>query len=109
MTMSTSTLWMVILAGGLGTFMARYSFFWLSGRKSLPEKWIQILRFVPPAVLTALIVPGVVMPGIESDNPLLNPRVIAALAASVMAWKTKKVAATFIVGMGTLLVLKNWL
>ncbi|WP_281648417.1 AzlD domain-containing protein [Parendozoicomonas sp. Alg238-R29] len=104
--MSLPTLWFVILAGSLGTFLARYSFFWLSGRKALPEEWIRILRFVPPAVLAALIVPGVIAPGLETENPLFNPRIIAALIAITIAWKSKNVMATFAFGMGALWLLQ---
>ncbi len=104
--MSTMTVWLVILIGGLGTFLSRYSFFWLSDHKSLSEEWIRVLRFVPPAVLGALIVPGVIVPSLESGNILLNPRVLAALTSTLVAWKTKNVMTTFAAGMGSLWLLQ---
>ena len=105
--MSNETVWLVMLVGGAGTFFARYSFFWLSGRRQLSEKWGQVLRFVPPAVLAALIAPGIVMPGIESGEGLLNPRFLAALIAIVVAWKTRGVMMTFVVGMVSLWLLQG--
>lgn len=104
--MNTTTVWFVILAGGLGTFLARYSFFWLSDRKTLPEEWIRVLRFVPPAVLGALVVPGVIMPVVEAGESLLSPRVIAAVIAVLVSWKSKNVMITFAVGMISLWLLQ---
>ncbi len=97
--MNPANVWFVMIAGGLGTFLCRYSFFWLSGKKDLPEKWVSILRYVPPAVLAALIVPGIVIPGIEAGYPVWNPRVLAALVATLVAWRTRGVTLTFILGM----------
>ena len=104
--MNISTMWLVILAGGTGTFLCRYSFFWLAGRKTLPSEWIKVLRFVPPAVLAALIVPSVVVPGLENGDSFINPRTLAALIATFVAWKTKGVMSTFIAGMGSLWALQ---
>ncbi|MTI14067.1 AzlD domain-containing protein [Sansalvadorimonas verongulae] len=105
--MSTATMWLVIFAGGLGTFLARYSFFWLSDRKALPKEWVRVLRFVPPGVLGALIIPGVVVPSLHSGNVLLNPRVLAALISILVAWRTKNVMITFAAGMGSLWLLQS--
>ena len=107
--MTTEQIWLVLLAGGAGTFLARYSFFWLSGKRKLSAKWAEILRFVPPAVMSALIVPGVVLPGLESGEGLLTPRVIAALIATGIAWITRGVIATFTVGMTSLWLLQYFM
>ena len=104
--MTTESIWMIMLLGGAGTFLSRYSFFWLSGKRQLSEKWGRILRFVPPAVLAALIAPMVVMPGFEAGDGLMNPRFMAGVIAIIVAWKAKGVMTTFVVGMASLWLLQ---
>jgi branched-subunit amino acid transport protein len=59
------------------------------------------LRFVPPAVLMAIIFPELLM----RDNHFMpaNPRLLAGLLAAGVAWRTKNVILTIIVGMAILL------
>ena len=100
--MSNQMIGVVMLTGGLVTFLSRCSFFWLSGKKKLSAKWAEMLQFVPPAVLSALIIPSVVLPGLESGEGFITPRVIAAIVAAGITWKTRSVLATFVLGMLTL-------
>jgi branched-subunit amino acid transport protein len=46
----------------LVTFAIRYTMFALSGRLELPRQLVKALRYVPPAVLTAIIVLAVLIP-----------------------------------------------
>ena len=50
---------------GLVNFLLRYAFIGLLGERPLPD-WLRLgLRFVPLAILTALITPDVLLPGGE--------------------------------------------
>jgi branched-subunit amino acid transport protein len=97
--------WLVLITAGLITFGLRLSFIALFGRLSVPDWLTRALRFVPPAVLSAIIFPEVLLPGGELDLSPLNPRLLAALAASLVAWRTRSLALTIVVGMGILLFL----
>ena len=55
--MSTPTLWLTILGVGVVTFALRLSFIALLGRVEVPPFLERALRFVPAAVLTAVVVP----------------------------------------------------
>ena len=55
-------IWVVMLIGGLLTFGMRLSFIYLFGRFEIPEMIRRALRFVPPAVLSAIILPQLFMP-----------------------------------------------
>jgi len=70
------------------TFGVRYPALALSGRVSFP-KWLErALRFVPVAVLTAISVPMVLLPGDEWAVSLTNPYLLASLVAiAVAAWR----------------------
>jgi branched-subunit amino acid transport protein len=55
--MSTSTLWLTVVGAGVVTFVLRLSFIALLGRVEVPAFLEKALRFVPAAVLTAVVIP----------------------------------------------------
>lgn len=99
-------IWLVFLLGGLLTFGMRYSFIYLLGRFEIPETPRRALRFVPPAVLTAIVVPDLFLRSGQIDVSLTNFRLLAGVAAVLVAWKTKNTLLTILAGMITLLVLE---
>lgn len=98
-------IWLVMFLAGLITYAIRLSFILLFGRMEVPERVQRALRFVPPAVLSAIIFPEVLMPGGSLDISPGNPRPLAGLLAALVAWRTKNVLLTLIVGMAALLLL----
>ena len=117
MTASNTTIWLAILIGGVGTYAIRGSFIALYGRLELPAGVENALRFVPAAVLAALVVPELAQvdgtpvaqtglpPGEAVVELITGDRVLAGLLAAVAAYVTEDVLATIIVGMGALLAL----
>jgi len=101
-------IWLTIVVAGLLTFLTRLSFIFLLGRWQLPLHLARALRFVPPAVLSAIIFPEVLI----NENGLHlaadNLRLWAALLAVLVAWRTRSVLLTIAVGMGALYLL-TWL
>lgn len=102
-------IWATMLAAGILTYLMRLSFIWLFGRLSLPGWLMRALGFVPVAVFCAIIFPEVLAPGGELSLALTNPRLPAALAATLVAWKTRNVVWVVIVGMAVLWLLTYWL
>lgn len=96
----------IILIGGMAlvTFLVRYPLLELVGKVSLPDRLVRALRYVPPAVLAAIIVPAVIMPTGEIALTPMNPFLVAGVVAALIAWRTKNLLLTFGVGMITLLV-----
>ncbi len=105
----TLSLWIVILAVGALNYLSRLSFIALFARIEMPPLVARALRFVPAAMLTAIVVPAVVFvaPGSVALAPP-NPKLVAALAAAAVAWRTRSPTATMIVGMAALW-LAQWL
>lgn len=101
--MDKQTVWLAIVAIGIGTFLLRASFIELGGRFALPAPITRALRFLPAAVLSAIILPAILR-GAEGSLyfGIDNPRLIAGIVAALIAWKTKSVLATLAAGMGTL-------
>ncbi|MEO7000867.1 MAG: AzlD domain-containing protein [Ktedonobacterales bacterium] len=94
-----------IIAIGLLTFLMRLAFLWSSSRSLLPPNIEQALRFVPPAVLTALIVPNLLRQSGFFIPSIDIARLIAALVALVVAWRTRRIVVTLALGMATLWLL----
>ena len=104
--MSTSTVWLVILAMGLVTYALRLSFIALSGRLTMPPFIQRALRFVPAAVLSAIVVPALVFREGDLDLSFGNGKLLAGLLAGVVAWYTKSIIWTIIAGMVALWTLQ---
>lgn len=97
----------VILIAGmlLVTFGIRYSMFAVAGRYTFPQPLINALRYVPPAVLTAITVPAVLLPnGQTIEVSYTNPYLVGALAAFGVGWFSKNLLLTIVVGMAVFLV-----
>ena len=99
-------IWVVMLLGGLLTFGMRLSFIYLLGRANVPDAARRALRFVPPAVRSALVLPELLMPSGYLDVGLLNHRWLAGLVAILVAWRTRSILLTILAGMLVLLVLQ---
>jgi branched-subunit amino acid transport protein len=97
----------VLLVAGMAlvTFSVRYSVLVLVGRMPLPQPIVRALRFVPTAVLTAIIVPAVLLPhGDRIEVSFDNAYLVAALVAALVAVRSRNVLLTIVIGMLTLLV-----
>ena len=99
------TLWIAIIGMSVITYGIRLAPIWLLERATISAGWRQALRFVPAAVLSAIILPELVMPGGTFDLSLGNARLLAGLAAILVAWRTQNILWTLVVGMGLLWVL----
>lgn len=99
-------LWLTMIAIGLATFTIRLSFISLFGAMEIPDLVRRALRFVPPAVLTAIIIPELLMPTGTINLSPGNDRLVAGLLAAVVAWRTKNVVLTILVGMLILYLLQ---
>lgn len=99
-------IWLVLLITGAITYGIRLSFILLYGKKSMPARIQQGLRFVPPAVLSAIIFPELLLPGGQVDLSPGNPRLLAGILAALVAWRTKNVLLTIVAGMMVLLILQ---
>jgi len=100
---ASARVWIAILLIGVATYGFRLSFIHLFGRiDEVPARIKRPLRYVPPAVLAALVLPDLVTLRPSVAATLLDERLIAGAVAGVVAWRTENVFATIAVGMGVL-------
>ena len=104
--MSTPALWLTILGAGAVTFALRLSFIALLGRIKIPSTFRRALRFVPAAVLTAVVIPLLFYEDGALEISLGNERLLAGLVAALIAWRTRNVLLTLGGGMATLWILQ---
>ena len=88
------SVWVVFVAIGLSTWGLRSVFLLREGRTS-SERFDALRRYVPVVALTALIVPSLV----PRDGEPVWARGLAAAAAAGVAWRSKNVLATVVVGL----------
>ena len=104
MSYSTSTIWMIILLLGAGTYLIRLSFLGLIGNRKMPDWVLRHLRYTPVAVLPGLVAPLAVFPAATGGEP--EPaRLIAATMTVIVAWLTKNMLWGILAGAVTLMTL----
>ena len=91
-----------LVVAGIVTFGIRLSFIALLGRVEQPTALTRALRFVPPAVLSAIILPELLVRNGVPDLHPGNARLIAGIVAAAVAWRTRNVLLTIAVGMAAL-------
>jgi len=94
--------WLLIVVLGIGTWSMRSWPIILHGRVPHPPWLVRLLKHVPVAALTALVVPGALYLHQGSVYSFAPARTVAAVAAVVVAVRTRNVLATLGVGMGVL-------
>ncbi len=103
------SIWLVMILGGLLTYAIRLSFILLLDRIRVPDWFQRSLRFVPAAVLSAIILPELVTRNNVLDLTWRNPQILAGALAILVAWRTRNVLWTISAGMAALLILKAFL
>ena len=85
MSLSPGTIWAIIAAVGVGTFLLRFSFLGLVGGRRLPDWALRLLRYTPVAVIPGLMAPQIVQPAAGGTAPdpvtLLVAGVVIAVGA----------------------------
>lgn len=97
----------VLLIAGMTavTFGARYLPLAILRRFTLPDSLRRGLAYVPPVVLTAIVVPAMLMPvGNRLDFSLSNAYLWAGLLAFFIAWRSRNLLLTIVGGMGIFLL-----
>jgi branched-subunit amino acid transport protein len=96
--------WLTIVVAGLLTYATRLSFIFLIGRMTMPEWFMRGLRYVPVAVLTAIIVPETITWHGSPNLSWQNPQIWAAAVAVLVGLRVKNVLVIITAGMVAFLV-----
>lgn len=94
------SVWWIILWLGVVSLLLRVSSLVLFRNRRLPDGISASLGLVPAAVLSALVAPELFVHGGQLE--VAGPRLLAGVLAGVVAWKTRNVFWTLMVGLGFL-------
>ena len=98
---------LLILGMGLATMATRIPVLVWFSKRPMPAGVLRALRYVPPAVLAAIIVPAVVMPSGELALSFDSPALLAAVVAALVSWRTRSLLLTIIVGMALFFLMRT--
>ena len=96
----------VILAMAAVTFATRFGCIALFRQAEMPDWLERWLKHIPTAILTALIVPALFLPKGQLDITLHNHYLLAGMLAAIVAYKSRNIVYTIVLGMGTMIVLR---
>lgn len=97
-------IWPIILGVGIISLCLRASSLVLLRNRKLPDQVVNSLGLVPAAVLSAIIVPDLLVQ--HGQFQPLNARLLAGIVAGIVAWKTRNVLWTLVVGLGLLVAMQ---
>ncbi len=91
----------IILVTGMAavTLLIRWPPLALASRVALPQPVVDALKFIPPAVLAAIVVPAMLTPNGTLDVHPSNAYLVAGVASGLLAWRTRNLLATILFGM----------
>ncbi len=97
--MDQKIIFLTILGMALVTYLPRLLPVWLLATRRLPEVIITWLRYVPAAVLAALLFPGILVQGKQLYLAWNNLYLLAFFPTRLVAWKTRSMFGAVVVGM----------
>jgi branched-subunit amino acid transport protein len=98
--------WIAIFGVAAATFLLRASFIVFVDPHRFPHWFRRALAYVPPTVLAAIVVPGLLLPAGTLDVTLANPRWIAGLVAIAVGVATRSALGAIASGMAALWLLQ---
>ena len=105
--MTDAYLWLTMAGMGAVTFATRLLPVVMLERLHLNGAWQRALRVVPPAVFAAIIVPELTAGGQSMLSAAGAARLLAAVLAALVAWRTRSVLLTIITGMAALWLVRG--
>ena len=94
----TLKLWSIVAIVGALNYLSRLSFIAIFARRHVPALLARAFRYVPAAMLTALVLPMVVAAPGEAVSAS-GPKIVAAILAGIVAFVTHSTLKTLATGM----------
>jgi branched-subunit amino acid transport protein len=107
--MSDLDVWLTIAVLVVATGVTRSSFWLIGHHITIPPRVQQMLRFAPACALAGIIAPEILLDAGQLDTSLVNPKLLAALAAVGYVLLRRSMVETIIFGMVVFTLLRIWL
>jgi branched-subunit amino acid transport protein len=99
-------LWLAIVGIGLTAVVTRCSFLLLGDRLRLPPLAERALKHAPAAALAAILAPALLLTDGRVDLALGNHRLLAAMVAGLVMWRSHSILWTMAAGLAAFTVLR---
>ena len=93
--------WTLIICCGLITFLTRFSMIALLKKEMFNDRIREILSYVPSAIFPAIIFPAIFFDNFGDFQLENNPKIIAAIIATLIGIISKNIVATIISGLAS--------
>lgn len=105
--MDNTSLWLLFIGIGIGTFAIRLSFIQLHGRGGFNiGRYQRILQLLAPAVLAALSIPAIIFQRDDVMSELSMVQIVAATVTALLSWHFKGVFWPLLMGMAAFWVMQ---
>ena len=104
--MDQKTILLTIVGMMLVTYFPRVLPVWLLSSRSLPPLFLAWLRYIPVSVMAAMVLPSLIVQDQGLDVSLDNVFLLAAVPTIFVAWKTKNLFISVLIGMGVVAFLR---
>ena len=95
------TNWALIIYCGLITYLTRFSMIALIKKEMFNDRVRQVLSYVPTAIFPAIIFPAIFLDNSGSILIEDNPKIMAALIATLIGVFTRSILATIFSGLAS--------
>jgi branched-subunit amino acid transport protein len=100
---------LLLLAMGAVTYIPRWAPIFFLSRRQLPQWLVDWLDLIPAAILSALLLPALVLSGEPRTLSLMRPELWVAVPTLLFAWRTRSLGGTVVVGMLLFWGAQRWL
>ena len=93
--------WALIIYCGIITYLTRFSMIALIKKEMFNDRIREILSFVPSAIFPAIIFPAIFIDNTGLFQIENNPKIIAAIIATIIGVVTRSIIATIFSGLAS--------
>ena len=93
--------WVLIFYCGLITFLTRFSMIAILKKEMFNDKIREVLSYVPSAIFPAIIFPAIFLDNTGSLQIENNPKILAAIIATIVGIFTRNIIATIFSGLAS--------
>ena len=91
--------WSLIICCGIITFFTRFSMVALLKKEMFNDRVREVLSYVPTAIFPAIIFPAIFLDNVGLIQIEDNPKILAAIIATIIGIITKNIIATIFSGL----------
>lgn len=106
--MENTEIFLTVMGMGIATMACRMIPFAVLGNLHMRPVWVAWMRYLPIAILSAVVLPQILMPTGEARWGLISLPLLAAIPTVVVGLWSKNLLVAVVFGVGTLALLRTF-